>query len=124
MEPKDLSSLIETGAMGTLIVLVSWMVRRVFTHTIPRLATDFKEALTSQQHLFVSQLESEREDFNRALSEQRTDFRESLKDEREQLGHKLDRLSDAVETLTDQGVRRPSRGRNGDDDDGGEYHGR
>lgn len=96
----DAKSLLETGATGAIILLVTWLVRRVFTHTIPRLADDFKESLKGQQGLFIHQLEKQRSDFREALAEQRTDFRESLKEERDQLGRKLDRLAEAVETLS------------------------
>ena len=105
MEAVDAKALLETGATGAIILLVTWLVRRVFQHTIPRLAEDFKESLKSQQELFLDQLGKQRDDFREALAEQRTDFRESLKDERDQLGRKLDRLAEAVETL----IREPSR---------------
>jgi len=94
--------LLETGATAMVIVLVGWLVRRVFTHTIPRLAGDFKEALNNQQALFLKQLEEQRDDFKTALAEQRIDFKEALRDERDQLGKKLDRLSNAVEALINQ----------------------
>lgn len=106
MESIDVKGLLETGATGAIILLVTWLVRRVFTHTIPRLADDFKDSLKGQQALFIDQLEKQREDFRTALSEQRTDFRESLKEERDQLGVKLDRLAEAVETL----IRQPHLG--------------
>jgi biopolymer transport protein ExbB/TolQ len=99
MEAVDVKVLLETGATGAIILLVTWLVRRVFTHTIPRLADDFKESLKTQQGLFIEQLERQRQDFREALSEQRTDFRDSLREERDQLGRKLDRLAEAVETL-------------------------
>lgn len=110
MESIDLKALVETGATGVIVLLVVWLIRRVFTHTIPRLADDFKEALKTQQGLFIAQLEKQRDDFREALGEQRTDFRESLKDERDQLGRKLDRLAEAVESL----IRQP---REEDEDD-------
>ena len=99
MDAIDAKGLYETGATGAIILLVVWLVRRVFAHTIPRLAEDFKEALKGQQSLFLEQLTIQRDDFRTALSEQRTDFRDSLKDEREQLGRKLDRLAEAVESI-------------------------
>ena len=103
MDTLDVKGLLETGAPGAIVLLVVWLVRRVFTHTIPRLADDFKESLKGQQGLFIDQLEKQREDFREALADQRTDFRESLKDERDQLGRKLDRLAEAMETL----IRKP-----------------
>ena len=102
MEVRDFAPLLETGATGTIIILVAWLVRRVFTHTIPRLAEDFKEALKCQQETFLDQLEKQREDFKSALSEQRGDFRDSIKNEREDLGRKIDRLSNAVERISRQ----------------------
>lgn len=107
MDATNISPLLETGATGTIILLVAWLVRRVFTHTIPRLATDFKEALTNQQTLFLKQLDEQRIDFKEALAEQRTDFREALKEERDQLGKKLDRLSQAVEALLREHLHGP-----------------
>ena len=106
MESLDVKALLETGATGAIVLLVTWLVRRVFTHTIPRLADNFKDSLKNQQELFIDQLEKQREDFRAALAEQRTDFRESLRDERDQLGRKLDRLAEAVETL----IRLPQHG--------------
>ena len=108
MEAKDFAPLLETGATGAIILLVVWLVRRVFTHTIPRLAEDFKESLKTQQGLFLDQLSHQRDDFKEALSEQRTDFRESLTEERDQLGRKLDRLAEAVETLIRQSPYDPN----------------
>lgn len=108
MEVKDFAPLLETGATGTIILLVAWLVRRVFTHTIPRLAEDFKESLKSQQSVFLDQLEKQREDFREALSEQRGDFRESIKNEREDFGRKIDRLSNAVERIVRQSVESPN----------------
>jgi hypothetical protein len=98
----NLTPLLETGGYAAILALVTWLVRRVFTHTIPRLAEDFKEALAKQQELFMGQLEAQRVDFKEALAEQRTDFKESLRLEREQFGMKLDRLTLAVERLLEQ----------------------
>lgn len=98
----SLTPLLETGGYAAILALVTWLVRRVFTHTIPRLAEDFKEALHKQQEMFSKQLEEQREDFKTALAEQRTDFKESLKLEREQFGTKLDRLTTAVEKLLER----------------------
>ena len=112
MDPKTISAMIETGAMGTLIILVSWMVRRVFTHTIPRLAADFREALKEQQETFANQLESQRNDFKQALSEQRNELRESMKNDHDDLGRKMDRLTVAIETMMAQMLRYPQDRKN------------
>jgi len=114
MEAKDFGPLFETGATGAVILLIVWLVRRVFTHTIPRLAEDFKDSLKGQQELFLDQLAKQRDDFREALGEQRTDFRESLKDERDQLGRKLDRLAEAVETLIRRSPQESDDGSGGD----------
>lgn len=102
MDAKDITPFLETGATGMIILLVAWLVRRVFTHTIPRLAEDFKESLGKQQELFTEQLADQRNDFKQALVEQRTDFKEALRMERDQFGVKLDRLADAVERLLER----------------------
>jgi len=95
--------LLETGATGASILLVVWLVRRVFTHTIPRLAEDFKESLAKQQTQFLKHLEDQRVDYKETLQAQRTDFREALRDERDELGKKLDRVAEAVEHLIAMG---------------------
>ena len=97
MEPQVVTSLLETGGYAAILGLVTWLVRRVFTHTIPRLAEDFKETLTKQQVAFLKQLEAQRIDFKDALAEQRDDFKTALKQDREQLGGKVDRLTDSVD---------------------------
>ena len=73
-----------TEIAGYLIVLglVAWLVRRVFTYTIPRLAKDFRDTLEKQQELFAMVLTKQQDLFQKALDQQRTDFRESLAAER------------------------------------------
>jgi hypothetical protein len=93
---SSITPLVETGGYAVILALMAWLVRRVFTHTIPRLAEDFKESLRLQQEVFSKQLEIQRADFRAALAEQRADFKDSLLVERSQLAGKLDRLSDAV----------------------------
>ena len=106
----DAASVVEIAGYITVLGLVTWLVRRVFTHTIPRLAKDYKESLERQQDLFTAALNKQQEMFQTSLTEQRSDFRESLsqeridfkealREEREYIGKRLDRLSDAVERL-------------------------
>jgi len=95
----ELSNLLETFGYGAIVGLVTWLVRRVFTHTIPRLAQDFKESLIQQQNMFVDQLAAQREDFKVAMREQREDFKEALVQERDDFGKRLDRLTTAVEKM-------------------------
>jgi hypothetical protein len=106
----EVGNLVEAAGFMAILVLVSWMVRRVFTHTIPRLAEDFKEALEAQNKAYFKHFESQRDDFKEDLRRQRDDFKEelrkqrgefkeALKEERENVGRRLDRLTDAVERL-------------------------
>ena len=61
--------------------LVAWLVRHTFTHTIPRLAKDFKESLLAQRQEFLEQLRQQRED-----------FKEELKAQREKIANTIDEL--------------------------------
>lgn len=107
---SGVTSYIEITGFLTVLGLITWLVRRVFTHTIPRLAKDFKESLEAQQATFTTALKEQqytfqealtlqREDFKEALRDERTDFKEALHEERERIGKRLDRLTDAVERL-------------------------
>lgn len=51
-----------TLSVGAFLLLV-WLVRRVFTHTIPRLAEDFKSSLAAQRKDFKTELRLQRGDF-------------------------------------------------------------
>lgn len=92
------------GAVG--MGLVAWVLRRVFTHTIPRLASDFKDSLKQIQALFIQQQQDFREEmkesravFAQELHTQRSEFRDELKCEREEIGGRMDKLTQAVSTL-------------------------
>lgn len=111
----DAANVAEIAGYITVLGLVTWLVRRVFTHTIPRLAKDYKESLERQQDLFTAALDKQQEtfhealalqrsDFKDALLQERTDFKEALREEREYIGKRLDRLSDAVERLAQSRV--------------------
>jgi hypothetical protein len=106
----DAANAVEIAGYMVVLGLVTWLVRRVFTHTIPRLAADYKESLEKQQAIFTEHIDKQQELFQAALSQQRTDFKEALtlertdfkealREEREHIGKRLDRLSDAVERL-------------------------
>lgn len=112
MNGPDVGTLIESAGFLAVFGLVIWVVKRVFSHTIPRLAQDFKEALSNQQAAFMAQLEVQRNDFKEQLAYQRNDFREALREEREQLGKRLDRLSAAVESLLVQAQKTKRGGGN------------
>jgi len=117
----EVTSVVEVTGFLTILSLVTWLVRRVFTHTIPRLATDFRDGLGKQQDLFSSALKEQqitfqdalrlqREDFKEALKEERTDFKDTLREERDHMGKRLDRLTDAVERLAQSRVRENDNG--------------
>ena len=99
LDVMDANLQLNVLVVSTALGLMAWLVRRVFTHTIPRLAQDFKETLQSEQKLFVGQLDDQRSDFKEMLTQQREDFKEAMKDERIYLGQKIDRLAEAIDTL-------------------------
>lgn len=90
--------------------LIAWLVRRVFTHTIPRLAQDFKDALAAQSKLLITELKLARELYERDAERQRLssqtelthlreDFKVEIQREREffadQLAH-IKRRNDTI----------------------------
>ena len=102
------------GSVGAF-ALIAWLLRRVFTHTIPRLANSFEESLVRQQETFQKQLYDQqqlfhaelsqcRNDFRSELKEQRADFKEQIKEEREMFIGRLDRMADAIQSL-EQAIR-------------------
>lgn len=74
------------GAFG----LVAWLVKHTFTHTIPRLAKEFREQLDAQRTAFVGE-----------LKDQRAAFREELREERQCHCDKLDSLTCSIRRLAD-----------------------
>lgn len=86
------------GGLGAFSLVV-WVVRRVFTHTIPRLAKSFEEALKLSQQQFHDELKSCRDDFREELRAQRLDFKSQIHEERELFLSRLDRMSDAIMSL-------------------------
>ena len=103
MDEQSVFRLVELGVGAAAFTLLAWLVRRTFTHTIPRLAADFKESLQTATDFFKSELKTSRDDFRAELREQREDFQKSLaqlredfKGEIQYLGQRIDRLSDAV----------------------------
>ena len=99
----DVFRLMEVIGGVTALSLLGWLVKRTFTHTIPRLATDFKESLSGITNHFRDEMRASREEFREELRAQRAEFAESLKQLREDfkgeiqyLGQRIDRLSDAV----------------------------
>ena len=81
-----LSVVVNLGAFG----LMAWLVRHTFTHTIPRLAKEFREQLESQRASFIGE-----------LKDQRVLFREELREERQCHCEKMDNLNSSMQKLTD-----------------------
>lgn len=77
---------VNLGAFG----LVAWLVKHTFTHTIPRLAKEFRE-----------QLDAQRTAFSAELKDQRAAFREELREERQCHCDKLDHMTCALHRLAD-----------------------
>ncbi len=103
MDEQYVFRVIEVVGGVSAFSLLAWLVRRTFTHTIPRLASDFKESLQTATDFFKAELKTSRDDFRAELKEQREDFQKSLeqlradfKSEIQYLGQRIDRLSDAV----------------------------
>lgn len=90
------------GIVGTVVGLLGWIVKRTFSHTIPRLANDFKAALTAQADVFEREMKAIR-DLHIAQSiaerEERKQMREDFRQELAALGLRVDRLSDVVGEL-------------------------
>lgn len=82
-----LSVVVNLGAFG----LVAWLVKHTFTHTIPRLAKEFREQLDAQRTAFTGE-----------LKDQRSAFREELREERRCHCEKLDHLACAIRDLSDR----------------------
>lgn len=96
---EDLIRPLEITLGLTAITLLAWLIRRTFTHTIPRLAGDFKEALQQQFAFFQKEMKEQRDLFKEELKEQREalkELREDFKGEIQYLGQRIDRLSDSV----------------------------
>jgi len=96
-------ALASIGAFG----LVAWLLRRVFTHTIPRLTTSFsasldkqavifREQLGEQQVLFQEELKQCRKDFSAELRSQREYFKEQNAEERKMFFSRMDSLTAAI----------------------------
>ena len=105
-------NVVEITAFATILGLMTWLVRRVFTHTIPRLAKDFKESLGNQAQIFKdemqeqrscfqSELGAQREEFKTELRCQRDDFKTELRFQREEFKVELGKLGDRVDVLAE-----------------------
>ena len=87
-----LKPVMEMGAFG----LIVWLVRHVFTHTVPRLAESFDRQLTRS-------LDS----FERIHREDRDAYREELRLKREADARSIAELTSAIERLNTILLTRP-----------------
>lgn len=85
----------EFAAVG----LVAWLVKRVFTHTIPRLAEDFKVALDRQLNAFSESLGAMRTEFTEELRAQRKEFFEEIRESRSECRSCRDKMDDLIRTV-------------------------
>ena len=90
-----IGSSVQAGGGLIALGLIVWLVKRVFSHTIPRMSKDFKEALACQQAMFSDEMKVLREAFAEEIKSQRQDFRDELhmqrQDFREELGRERQR---------------------------------
>lgn len=100
------------GAIG----FIFWLVHRTTTHTIPRLAKGFEDATAEQRKDFKEMLENQRQDFKEQsdkqrdscmsmVREQRTQFTEELARERSFSKEHIDRVTQAIKEVRDDGDR-------------------
>jgi hypothetical protein len=110
MDPTNFGELSQAVGGVTAIGLVVWLVKRTFSHTIPRLSQDFKEALTVQASLFRDEIQRQRVDFRDELRLHREDLRDQLS----RLALQVQALSDTIAILREEIVlgerRRPRSG--------------
>ena len=74
----------DLGALGFIL----WLVHRTTTHTVPRLARSFEDAVERQRQTFIEELRIVR-----------GEFKDEIKTEREFFGSQIERLTGAVESL-------------------------
>lgn len=108
------------GAFG----LIAWVLKRVFIHTIPRLAQDYKDALKEQQQTWMEEMKETRlafkdevhrqtEIFQSEILNQRENYRQELQREREFFANHLEKLTKAVENLERTIIANQNRFQNG-----------
>lgn len=93
------------AALASSLTLLGWLVKRVFnhafTHTIPRLARDFKESLKETNDNHREDMREARTEYKAALKIQGDYFKEELRQERAQIGGRVEYLASRVEKLED-----------------------
>ena len=98
---ENIGPFVQTGGALTAFGLIAWLVRRVFMHTIPRLAKGYEQSLESVQNRFYEELRLSRSDFKEELRAQREDFKEQIKAERDTFCNHLEKMTDAIKSLED-----------------------
>jgi len=80
----------ELGAVGLCLTLLGWLVRRTFTHTIPRLASTYENSLLSLREAFErvtdkqwSAFREEMATFRAEAGAERKGFRDEMRAERD-----------------------------------------
>jgi len=104
---ENLVPYVQTGGALGAFGLLAWLVRRVFTHTIPRLAKGYEDSLKDVQDRFYEELRMSRADFKEELRAQREDFKEQIKLERDTFCAQLEKMTAAIKSLEDT-IRRRS----------------
>ena len=117
MDGSELGTLIGAGVNFGAFSLVAWLVRHTFSHTIPRLASDFQKMLTDQREAAVATINSERTTFIEESRTSRRDFLEELRrlsdnsmKERHDCLAKMEQLRAKVDELADLVKRGGGRG--------------
>lgn len=80
------------GAFG----LIAWLIKHTFGHTIPRLASDFRESIASERDAYMEEAKQQRREF---LEELRRITDTNLKERHECL-ERMESLRIKVEDLT------------------------
>ena len=94
--PQLIVSLVtDLGAFGFIL----WLIQRTFSHTIPRLAKDFQDAVAAMQVAFEKSTDKQREDFREIVLLQRKDFERVLQREQEIHAVQTDKIVQALENL-------------------------
>ncbi len=104
---ENLAIALATAVIGAF-ALISWLVRRLFTHYLPSLMRDHAKAVQAQRDDFTAALERIREQaeqqaafFHEELRIQRESFRGELKQQRQDFKEQLERLGSRVDKLAE-----------------------
>lgn len=85
----------DLGAFGFIL----WLVHRTFSHTIPRLAGGFEDAIKSMQAAFEKHSDQQREDFREMVQRQREDYERMMAREQELHAGQAEKIVKALDEL-------------------------